>query len=126
MFYSFQFLVTVFLLLTVLNICLTMLIFVSMCISMVALKFHPTLSFHFATLDHALTCCHGCCCPATPGNHGPTELWVCPDHLFHKNIHVHRYVCIFTYKCKLRSILSNVEPKQTQDSSPSLMSLLSW
>lgn len=69
----------------VLEPCGTSLIFVPICISVVLIKFHPILSSGLATLDHASTCCHDCCCLATVGNHGPTEPGeVCPADFFHK------------------------------------------
>ena len=70
----------------VLEPCGTSLLFVPICISVALIKYHPILSSScLATLDHASTCCHDCCCLATVGNHGPTEPGeVRPADFFHK------------------------------------------
>lgn len=118
----------------VLEPCGTSLIFVPICISVVLIKFHPILSSGLATLDHASTCCHDCCCLATVGNHGPTEPGeVCPADFFHKQFtcagmpaysHTlkkpHTLVCMYT---QMWSLKTSPKPKQT---APSVMSLLSW
>ncbi len=100
------------------------------------IKFHTILSLCLATLDHASTCCHDCCCLATGGNHGLTEPEVCPDDLCHKqfkcadipayshtNTHTDTHVCKFKSIPKKKNISYRNPNKQL---TPSVMSLLSW